>query len=707
MRRIILVVLIAFAILFGTAYRDVLYMKDGEEIRGNVEEIKKKVIIIETREGVKKFPRENVIRMTMTHPREGDEWETVDDITDQILLDALDRKDYVLTKFPEASHITLYYKSNFELRSDGKIKETIRTIRVILSERGKRVNALKSIGYLSTWQKGDIDFCRTISPMGQIFHVDDAAVEFGEPYGYYSQYNQLKTVRLAPPQLAVGSVLDLQFHRIFETTDLVHPIFESVTFASDEPVYNRIVSVTVPENTLGNGFEYFQNDPTNTGLLYDLPQKEIHNGRITLTWKVDSILPYVNEYNVAPPMEFNPSIWFGYKIDPKELAVALKDSLKSSFDGSPRLDKFVDSLLTGISDPLKKAQRIYEYLSLSVRNVPVRISDSRYFPRKVSEIFTDGNANSLDLCALGVYMLRRVGLDAGILYLSNEHNQVAIDKIPVLDAFTSPAIYMILSDNDTIIGFPHFNYYPLDVIPSYFSKVKAVWVSPNYANIAAMPKADIEQFGNIDTFEIELFENGDGELTITRIYGQSGSSGMRSFREMRKDVIDKDFETRAGDIHPGSKLIKYELIGIGALDSIVKTELQVEAPQLAQSAGGKLMALQLPQLLYSTGWVSLPERKTPMWYGEPAVMHRVWKIKLPDAFKPSFVPENVSSKIDSAWYNLNFTYDKDENMMIVDEQNYIIDKLIIPEEYLDLRQHQFKKANASKTWIILNRKKKR
>jgi len=55
MRRYALLVLIIVSLALGAAYRDVLFLKNGEEIRGNVIKITKKEVVIETKEGKQKY----------------------------------------------------------------------------------------------------------------------------------------------------------------------------------------------------------------------------------------------------------------------------------------------------------------------------------------------------------------------------------------------------------------------------------------------------------------------------------------------------------------------------------------------------------------------------------------------------------------------------------------------------------------------------
>ena len=706
MRRYALLVLIIVSLALGAAYRDVLFLKNGEEIRGNVIKITKKEVVIETKEGKQKYKIDEVVRLSLTHPRPGDEWETVDDITDSVLISALAIKDSAKAKYPKASYITLYRSVRVEFTRDGNCEYTLRHIGVVLNERGKADNAVKAIIYIKPWQYGDIDFCRTISPDGKVYHLDDAAIEFGEPLGTYPQYNFSRSIRFALPQLKVGSVFDYQFHIRYEGLSQLKPYWSRHVFGDNEPIINIEVTVKVPSEAFGNVFRYVMDDPANSGILKDLPDISEKDDYLILKWHAKEIPPYIPETNTAPPEKFNPTIWIGYGIGPNEVFNALSDSLRASLDGSQKLDKFVDSLLSGVKSVDKKVAKIYEYLNIEFRKAYAEPDLTRFFPRKVSEIFDDGVANHLDLCALAVYMLKRAGVNSGIIYVSDEIDKPAIFKMPILRMFKRIALFVDMPDGRTLLGLPYRKYLPLGTIPPSFEGQLGIWVSPQKTLIDTIPHCKLSTYGTVDTVVVEIDENGDGKIEIKKTYGNYQSVDMRYYREERKEEIDKDYETRSGNIHPGAKLISYEIKGIGSLDSTVRLFWSVTAPKLAQKAGAKMLAFQIPLLRYSTYTVGLPERKTPMWLPDPLVHERVWIITIPKKFNPYHIPQNIEAKLDSALYELKFEYEKSGNKIVVREKDIRTDKLIPPNEYESYRNLIFTKASAAKHWLILERKRK-
>jgi len=635
----------------------------------------------------------------MTHPRKGDDWEIVEDIDDSLLISTLDKIDQA-RQYPDASYAILHHSVEYtfslpksEDNSPIKCTRTDRKIVLILNERGKNMNASQSFHYLAPYQNADIDFCRTITPDGRIYHLDDSALEFAEPNQYYPQYNYLRRIKFAPPQISIQSIVDMQYHIDYDIVDALHPTAVKMIFGGDEPILLRKLTVRIPQGLPENFIRYYGFSP---------PDEYKKDNEKILVWQMENIAPTIKETWSAPAEMYLPTIWVGFAVDEAKVLRALSDSLAQSLDGSPVLDSTINSLLAGYDTPQEKLNRIYEYLNLSFRHCNIGPAQSLWFPRKVSEIFDDGIANRLDLSALMCYMLKKAGIESRLLYSSKVVDSDAIETVPTLSFFDIPMVSAKIDDEWTF-HYPNRKYLPPGIIPNNCVGQQALWVSPSYVQMAQLPFNSISEYAIVETLWIKLSSQGDADVEQKKCYGNVESQSIRHYREVPVEQVDKYFQISAGKFHPGANLIEYSIIGINSLDSTVIAKDKLFAPELAQSAGEKLLAFQLPRLEYKPSSYGQPTRKTPIWFWSPQKRQTVWIVELPPKFKPKYIPEPVTITLDSMNYSLNITYEDKSNTLIAIADRIFTDRFIPAESYPQLRDAMFRWANISKNWIIMEK----
>ena len=694
MKKVILTFLIFFALVYGGAYRDVLFLQNGEELRCNVVSITSSSISVKTANGDTTLKIADVVRITMTHPRPGDEWKTISDVDDSLLLEVMNRVESAKEKYKGATYITLYDFVNFRFNADSSGRKTVRRIVLLLSERAKGIFATSSFSFISPWQRGDVDFCRTIAPDGNIYHLDDAALEFSQPNQLFPQYNFMRRIKFAPSQVSIGAVVDYQYHIDFDRADPIHPVYSKFIFAREEPVLEKVVSVEYPKS-LGEKFLRFHS--------FEPPQTASNEDEFVFVWEKRDIEPYVREPMMAPTSMFLPTVWLAFAVDEAKMLRALSDSLKSSMDGSAELDNFIDSLTAQANTSREKFSKKYEFLNISFRKTDVPPDESRWFPRRVSKIFDDGIANSLDINALLIYMLRHIGVDAKLTYASSIFNAKAIMDVSSLGFFSNPLTVAALNGKK-VPCMPQWKYLPYGIVSNFCDGQMALLIGDEGTQIAELLKNPIDVYEENDTFWISLAPDGDAEVQIKQVFGAKVGTYWRRYMEIRKEQEDRDFQNIAGDFNPGAELKEYSLYGINSLDSTVVVEINLSAPQLAQSAGEKLMAFHLPKLEYSTYFFGIPQRKTPMWYSSPSKALRVWMIRMPEKFSPKYIPEAVAINQDSLTYNLSARYDEATRTIIAVEDKSLTDRFIPPDEYEDFRKVAFRKAKCAKEWYIFEKK---
>ena len=243
-----IILLVLMAAVGSAQWRDVLYTRDGEETRGRLVEISPDVIIFETSRGQIEFGRGEVLNITLGKKRAGDTWRTIDDIDDEILLSALNQ-EAPTNFFAGANYAVLYESRRIDFRLNGTIETTRRRIAQVLSEGAKDHVAVNEIYFFPDIEMPEIIHARSVSPLGNVLHLDESAVERGAINPYFPDYDRLSILKYALGEMAAGTIVDVCDKTVRKRGSPLEPYFISVPFYSNAPVLHFEVNIVAETGT--------------------------------------------------------------------------------------------------------------------------------------------------------------------------------------------------------------------------------------------------------------------------------------------------------------------------------------------------------------------------------------------------------------------------------------------------------------------------
>ena len=689
-----IILLVLMAAMVSAQMRDVLYTRDGEEVRGRLLEIDPEAIRFETIRGEIEFDRGEVLNITLGKERVGDTWRTIDDIDDEILLEALN-KEVPNDFFAGANYAILYESIRIEFRLDGTIERTRRRIAQVLSEGAKDYVAVNEIYFYPDIEIPEIIHARSVSPLGQVLHLDESAIERGAINPYFPDYDRLNILKYALGEMAVGTIVDVSERTVRKTTSPLEPFFLSVPFYSSAPVLHLEVIILAETGTDPAFAEVNWPEGWNKATVEESP------AFTKFTWTAENIPPVFPESNMPPQSLYSPAILVAEGAGWDEIAADFTTAVKDADDSPPRINQIIERSLPGKKSETAKAQALYSWVCEEMGNIPVNAYSYSFSPKKLSQIIAKQSGNNLDRTFLFYSLAKRVGLDVRIGFAST-HEDYFAESVPSLFSAPSPLIMAILDGERYFIDLTT-DYLPMGAVGKGMAGEPAVFFDGNGFHSVSIAKPQPENEGKSSEMTVLLKANGtiQGQLH-EKFYGNS-QEDIREFRFASQDQIQQAMGERAAEIHPSAHLDGWRLQNIDDLDAVPELFLEFSAPDFAVTAGEKYLAFKLPGIHYSSWGTGASDRIWPVWFDSPYGEQNRITIELPAGYSLYHLPSAIDVVFDSVGYSANFSQKRKQ---LVFEDEYRRPGLSIPTGmYSDYRACKSPQAEISDKWLVLEKSK--
>jgi len=332
---------------------DMLYLRNGEEYDGTLKEIRENQVIFVTREGeTVTIPLDSIQAIDIQKRREGYWWKTTNDISDSTLKNAL-MED--VSSYSYAGYVNILKVTDIEAE-EGKYRFSQRVIRKILNKRGEE-GGNNTFYYKKDLDIPSLDFGRTISRDGFIYHIKDIAIQDAAVYARISLYNRLHERKFAMPEAKPGNMLDFKYSIISRRT-YENPLYYRVYFGDKEPVIKATVNLKYPDGEKINLFV------SHAKFEIAGPQQS-EEGKKAYKIIFRNWPGVVEEPSMPPLAKVIPSAIFFQRVD----SVSYRDSLLtlSRLDKLPSILKEELKSNDNLEDTLKSC---FYYVTQKIRLVP-------------------------------------------------------------------------------------------------------------------------------------------------------------------------------------------------------------------------------------------------------------------------------------------------------------------------------------------------
>lgn len=336
----------------------------------------------------------------------------------------------------------------------------------------------------------------------------------------------------------------------------------------------------------------------------------------------------------------------------------------------------VDELTAGVSDDMKKAAMIYNFIRDKVK---WNGNYGKYTDVGVRKAYKENTGNVAEMNLILTAMLRHAGLNANPVILSSRNH--GIKMFPTLDGFNY--VIAAIEVENAVILLDATNYYgEPNVLPmrALNWSGKLIRKDGSWSDISLMPRTAAMRVTSIN---VTLNENGDIEGKQRTQFTSHNALGFREVyaKADKEDYLEK-LENNIGDIEIDEHDVKnLKKIGKPVLESYAFTK-----ESQAEVIGDKIYFSPLFFLATSENIFKAEERVYPIDFGYPWKRKIMMNIKLPEGYEVESLPEATAVRLPENLGLYTFNISKTPMGISVVMSKEINSSIITPDKYSALRE---------------------
>lgn len=680
------------SLTLGTAPRsgaDTLYLRDGEQMPGNLKSMTADAVVFQTRDGDKTVPKDGVNRVQLQRQRQFDDVVKTDQITDPDLKAAL-AAQVTEQQYPADGAVVLLQRRTLDLSEPGFVKETVRAITKILRQRGEET-AQVNVWYFDDTDQPQIDFALTVTPDGRVLHLDDAALKSESVYASLPDYRRLSRYRFVCKEPRAGSVFDVQYTVVRKRDTATEPFYAEDVFRIMLPVLRKEVVVKAPADR-EVAVDTAQADPA----VLEGPVRTVDGANVQLVWTLKVPQAGLKEEPYMPPLRMlAPSIAVGPRTTLQEIAGVYTEVLA-------KLPPLPDDVKAKAVELAKQggARAIYNHVVRSVRTVPVAQAQFRMTPHAPGDVVKRGLANELDKNVLYFKMLEAAGIPSSFALVRDRIQGPAPTGVCSLRAFGRCAVYLPLERKFSTTVNDKLSF---DVLPAEFQGGSALLANADARALLPIARARPEQELTPSTVEATLSDSGDLEMTVTYHAIGNAEAGLRAPKDLDDQRLRNQMEQMAGTLHSSAVLKDFKKTDLADLDVPPSLTLTCSVPGYAVKAGEDLLLFNLPGVEYDAGDVGSPEREYPLFFPHVGSDRTTVTVHLPSGYKVYSLPGKAKFKSKTAAYKAKFK--KQANTLVFTDDYRLNVDCAPATAYPDYKHCKELRADLARKRVILMKTK--
>ncbi len=665
--------LLFVSFLVSGTFGDRLYLRNGEELLGQLVKILNDTVYFKTPDTLFVYPMDSISSLDFQRRRPGDEWKTVSDINDTVLLRELDED---VSKYTGAGYVNLFRLRRIRVNEDSSVVYTERRIVRILSERGKSY-ANRSILFFPDCEELSIDFARAVLPDSHVVSIKDNAIEDVSFISKPAFYDRAKRRKMAIPGAEVGSILDYQFTIKRKKIDFSRPFFFDLLLGDREPFLDDCIEVVVP-----NGFALAHYEER-----ISLPDSSIGKDSCIYIWRLKNHKGVKREPSMPPYPYILPRVVIGTKDDFEKLSKLYSSVVKDSLE-------VPSDIIEGLPFATSKSiAEIYRWVAQNVETVPLSMEQYKLFPHSVKTIVSNRFGTPLDKAFLLYALLRNRGINCDLVLVHNKGKGKFTEKVPSLAQFQSA----IVSIGDTLFLDPSLRDGDMGYVRPEYQGIAGLKVGSGITWVPFVPNsANCREIRLV----VELGESGSAVCKMKEIMKGRYGLPFRALRALSEAERTKRIEEILTRIYPGAELIDYELSGLEHLNVPVVLDLRFKLPDFYEEAGDYIL-FRLPGLKYDASSVAAEERSYPLYFDEGYRSRQRIEFVLPEGFRVKSYPEGFELNSEMLSYKADFSLKGDT--LIFEDETQERGGIFQSSLYGDYRRIIQRRAEVPKGWVVLQR----
>lgn len=666
---------------------DVLFLNDGSEITGQVSSLDRDSVKLAAGGRETSYPRKDLMKIQLVRDYADGAGDPLKDPELARLLAA----PPVPADYPNDGYLNWLAETAITVNPDRSWTMTRRGVRVVLRERGKSPAAYLSHTFLPGVEKARIDYAYSVTG-GKVSWLTDLSVMDGSPNLGAPQYDRLKLVKYAIPNVQTGSVLaySYTFENVHAST---YPFYADLPLRFYEPVKTSRLIVTVPDSLKLAWHEF--NLPKATVF-----SRTARDGSTVYIWETPELPAYRSREPNSPPfLRYAPQVQLSLGDTWEDLRGRLAPLLREKLAVTDAMKAKAAELAGGKATPAAKAEALYNWVATEIKFQDVDLADFSYLPKPADETFAAKAGNALDKPFLLYALLDAAGLKPGFAYVRSKHAHFA-ENLPNVRQFDYAEC--VLSDGEKLLALA-----PLGDKRRYTELFSPLQGARAFRVLGDGPalfdNPDHSPAEESSRTEAAYSLDADGGLSGGYTVRQTGEhqASMRGFKDYKKEDMDRSMEGYVHSIHPLARLKTYRLENLQDLGKDLEFSISLEAPGYAMKAG-KYMIFKLPGLEYSASDAAQTERELPLFWYSRSLNAREVRIKLPPGYSLYHAPAPLKLGLAGHRYSGEFKAARGE--LRFTEEWSLGEPWLPAAAYPDYKSLKEELARFSENWIVLERK---
>lgn len=679
--------------LCAPARADIVFLNSGEELNGSIVRIDSKAVLLRADGKDTAYPLSRVLKVKLVRlwgvPGES----KASDVRDPELKAVL-KSPASATDYPDDGSVTFLDDADCDIGGNGRAVCTRRVIRQVLRERDKEQAANERFYYLNGFEKGSIDWARSISG-GKISNLDDTSVEEGSENPGDPAYDRLKSIKFAVPDVATGSVVDYRYRVEYAVDVATRPFSAFQYFRAFEPAVVTRLTVTAPKDF---PLAVAEGGPP-AGIRETVQDL---GSRVKRVWEARKAASFKNEDEMPPYGLIAPFV----EVVPAEtwpqVAAAAAAAVAPRADGGPALDAQVAEIVRGRKSDPQKVEALYDWVTRSIKYEGVMMGAYSYEPKNAREILAARAGDALDKPFLLYVMLSRAGFKPELAYVARKGDAPFEESLPSLSQFSVAAVAVDVGGRRLWLT-PFDDTRRWNETPDWLQDVDGLYVTgPDAGTLFHLPLLDASKEGEDDALTLTLTADGALSGTARLRFAGEDQASWRALKDWKKDDIDREFERLVHDIHPNASLVAYSIDGLNDLTRDLSLRVSFKIPDYALTASG-YKAFRLPFILQSADDVGKPSRDEPMFWYHRSRRTKEVTVALPAGYRLSYMPPPVKLRGPGVSYAASYSDAGGE--LRLDEDLTQDDVEVSTADYPAYKAFREAVAQSTQRWIVLEKQR--
>lgn len=587
-------------------------------------------------------------------------------------------------KFPDAKGILLLDDGSDILMDDRTQIYSYHMAYLVLSEARKDIATFRAY-YREGENDVKVHFARVIKPDGKVIELDKSTIRIETPPRediVFFGKGQWMTFTL--PGVEIGDIVEYSYESI-DLNPWNKDIFDAgFYFEGEDPYVFSRLTVDVPET------EFIKWKSYRMPAGASEPVISTKDGRKTYVWTTKNMKPYIPESNSPPAGDFLA------RVD-----VTNQESWDKLFDWyaafqtermkvTPQIQKLTDSLVASALTKDDTIAALYYWTQLNIRYISIKGSASSGVSGHPAQFTLDrGFGDCTDKAILFSTMLKSQGIEAYPVYLgTNDEDPMLDPDIPsyygnhcITKVYLPDTSFYLDATGSSDGGFSRY--------PSFSSMDHGVYsVNALKREVEIIPVPEPTQELREYHMDLEIDEDGSLIVRYQSFYDGEFETGLRYYWNYFSREEDKRmrFEQMVKAESPDAELIDYDVVNIGDLSKQLSLKITYKVRNYVAFAGS-VGLVNLPEIArrYTFDELDLESRKLPLAYSTSEGIRHTVTLRLPENWKPDFIPPEIDLKTPDVSYRASYT--EDEDGLIHFEDDFARSSRLIPPE----RYKSFKK----------------